>query len=57
MITFGPVKLRIPIRYPSGDVEKAVGFGNLELRERSGLKRKKSRVIKVCKAKEIDEVS
>lgn len=57
MIIFGLVKLRIFIRYLSGDVEKVVGFGNLEFRERFGLKRKKSRVIKVCKVKEIDEVS
>ena len=46
----------MPIGYSSGDVEKAVGFGNLELRERFGLKRKKLRVIKICKARELDEV-
>ena len=47
----------MPTRYPSGDVEKPVGFGDLELRERFGLKRKKLRVIQVCKAKELDEVT
>lgn len=58
MSTFGPIKFRMPFRYPSGEVEKAVGFGSLELRESSPLKRKKqSRVIKVCKAKTLDEVS
>lgn len=46
----------MPIGYSSGDVEKAVGFGNLELRERFGLKRKKLRVIRIRKARELDEV-
>ena len=43
------VKFRMAIRYPSGSVKKAVGFGSLALRERSCLKRKKLRVIKVSK--------
>lgn len=58
MSPFGQIKLRLPLRYPSGEVAKAVGFGSLELRESSPLKRKKqSRVIKVRKAKTLDEVS
>lgn len=56
--TYGQVNLRMPIRYPSGDIKKAVEFGNLELKEWFGLKQKKKlRVIKVPKAEEPDEVS
>lgn len=58
MSTIGQIKFRTPIRYPSGEAEKAVGFGSLELRESSRLKRKKqSKVLKVRKAKTLDEVS
>lgn len=43
-LSFGHVEFEIPIRYPSGDVEGAVGHTSLEIQEKSELNNHKASI-------------